>query len=116
MKQTQLKFQKEFGLALGNERSQAAEMTLQPGGTEGGPQNSHRGSDQWLFVVSGTGEAIVNRHTYPLKAGTLMLIEHGDTHEIRATGKTPLKTINIYVPPAYLDDETSLPAGKSNES
>ena len=29
-----------------------------------------------------------------------MLIEHGDEHEIRNTGRTLLRTLNIYVPPA----------------
>jgi mannose-6-phosphate isomerase-like protein (cupin superfamily) len=38
---------------------------------------------------------------YPLKAGTLLLIEHGDQHEIRNTGRELLKTLNLYSPPAY---------------
>ena len=29
------------------------------------------------------------------------LIERGETHEIRNTGKEPLRTVNFYVPPAY---------------
>jgi oxalate decarboxylase/phosphoglucose isomerase-like protein (cupin superfamily) len=33
--------------------------------------------------------------------GTLVLIERGVTHEIRNAGRTPLKTLNLYVPPAY---------------
>lgn len=107
-----LRFGKGFRLAGGNKRSQAAEMVLAPGDTEGGPDNSHRGSDQWLYVVEGTGAAIVNGHRYALRSGTLILIERGDTHEIRATGTSPLKTLNVYVPPAYRDEETELPAGK----
>ena len=42
-------------VALGNRRTQAAEMVIEPGGAEGGPDNRHRGADQWLFVVAGTG-------------------------------------------------------------
>jgi mannose-6-phosphate isomerase-like protein (cupin superfamily) len=74
---------------LRNRRSQAASMTLLPGETEGGPDNRHRGSDQWLFVVAGTGLAILNGKRCPLRADSLLLIEHGDTHEIRNTG-TPV--------------------------
>jgi mannose-6-phosphate isomerase-like protein (cupin superfamily) len=112
MKRKSLHFGKGFHLAIGNEQSQAAEMVLQPGETEGGPDNRHRGSDQWLYVVQGQGTAIINNHPYFLKSGVLVLIEKGDTHEILAAGTEPLKTLNFYVPPAYQDDDTLLPAGK----
>jgi mannose-6-phosphate isomerase-like protein (cupin superfamily) len=87
-------------------------MTLAPGDTEGGPDNRHRGADQWLFVVSGSGEAVVNGHIYHLKAGSLLLIERGDRHEIRNTGRGPLKTLSVYIPPAYTSDGDELPAGR----
>jgi mannose-6-phosphate isomerase-like protein (cupin superfamily) len=75
-------------------------MVIAPGGKEGGPDNTHR-ADQWLYVESGTGEAGVEGHIYPLSAGALMLIQRGDKHEIRNIGKASLKTLNFYVPPAY---------------
>ena len=64
-------------------------------------RNRHRGADQWLYVVSGRGVAKTGRQSLRLRAGTLVLIEHGDRHEIRNTGRTSLKTLNLYVPPAY---------------
>ncbi|MFO0840870.1 MAG: cupin domain-containing protein [Gemmataceae bacterium] len=79
---------------------------------EGGPDNAHRGADQWLFVVSGSGEAVVNKRKYALSEGTLLLIERGDTHEVRNTGTTPVETLNVYVPPAYTLDGGELPPGK----
>lgn len=87
-------------------------MVLAPGGCEGGDDNRHRGSDQWLYVVSGTGHAIVSDRRHPLRAGTLLLIERGSTHEIRNDGSTPLKTLNVYVPPAYTSEGGELPRGK----
>ncbi len=87
-------------------------MVIPPGDAEGDPQNRHRGADQWLYVVSGTGSALVNGKRYVFKAGTLMLIEHGDTHEIRNTGRTLLRTLNFYVPPAYDADGDELPPAK----
>src|SRR3989442_3178252 len=101
MKHKHLQFGHGFRVLFGNKHSQAAQMTLAPGATEGGPDNRHRGADQWLFVVAGTGEAVVNRKKYPLEAGTLLLIERGDPHEIRNPGSSPLRTLNLYVPPAY---------------
>jgi mannose-6-phosphate isomerase-like protein (cupin superfamily) len=89
-------------------------MTLAPGDTEGGPDNKHKGADQWLFVTSGTGTATVNGRRVPLKRGSLVLIERGDRHEIRNTGRTPLVTLNVYVPPAYTKQGDELPAGKGD--
>src|SRR5262245_17346012 len=82
MKRKQLKLTRSYAVAIGNKRSQAAEMVLSPGKSEGGSDNRHQGADQWLFVVSGSGQAIVNRRRYQLHAGTLLLIERGDMHEI----------------------------------
>ena len=112
MKQKALRFGKGFRVALGNRRSQVAEMVIAPGNAEGGPQNRHRGADQWLYVVAGTGIARINGHRYALKAGTLVLIEHADRHEIRNTGSTLLKTLNVYSPPAYRRDGSELAAAK----
>ena len=112
MKRKQLKFGQGFRVAIGNKRSQAAEMVMKPGKGEGDPQNRHRGADQWLYVESGRGEAIVNGKPYPLAAGTLLLIEKGDEHEIRNTGRGLLKTLNFYVPPAYDARGDELPRGR----
>ena len=112
MQHRHLRFGDGFRVVLGDGHSQAAQMTLAPGETEGGPDNRHRGADQWLFVVSGTGEAVVNGSKVPLRAGTLVLIQRGDTHEVRNTGRGPLRTLNVYVPPAYTADGDELPAGR----
>jgi mannose-6-phosphate isomerase-like protein (cupin superfamily) len=61
-------------------------MVLAKGSCEGGSDNRHRGADQWLVVISGTGAAIINGHKVPLRAGSMVLIERGDTHEIRIPG------------------------------
>lgn len=112
MKKAALRFGKGFRVAVGNRRSQAATMTLGPGDCEGGPDNRHRGADQWLYVASGTGLAIVNGRRTTLRAGSLVLIERGDRHEIRNTGRRPLETLNVYVPPAYTKEGDELPRGK----
>lgn len=90
-----------FDVVGGTDRSQAATMVLQPGQSTGGPSNYHAESDQWLFVKEGAGEAVVDDQTIGLEAGDLLLIEPGETHEIRGTGERPLVTINIYAPPEY---------------
>ena len=107
-----LRFGKGFRVAMGNRRGQAATMVIAPGDSEGGPDNRHRGADQWLFVLSGSGVAVLGGRTRRIKAGSLVLVERGTTHEIRNTGRTPLKTLNVYVPPAYRSDGEELPRGR----
>ena len=113
MKRKHLRFGNGFRVAIGNRRSQAAEMVLGPGECEGGPDNRHRGADQWLYVLTGTGAATVNGKRYALRAGSLVLIERGDVHEIRNTGRGALRTLNVYVPPAYSRTGDELPRGRS---
>ena len=88
-------------------------MTLAPGATEGGPDNRHKGADQWLSVASGAGVAVVGGERVELRAGTLVLIARGETHEVRNTGEEPLKTLNVYVPPAYTAEGDELPADRA---
>lgn len=112
MKRRTLRFGAGFRVVAGNRRSQAAEMVVKPGKGEGDPHNRHRGADQWLFVEAGTGVAIVNGRRHRLGPGSLLLIEKGDEHEIRNTGRGLLKTLNVYVPPAYDGAGEELPRGR----
>jgi len=112
MQHAHLQFGEGFRVVVNDRRSQAAQMTIRPGQSEGGRENFHRGADQWLFIVSGTGRAIVNGKRVPLRRGTLLFIRRGDRHEIKNTGKTPLRTLNIYVPPAYTEFGNERPAGR----
>ena len=108
-----LRFGKGFSVALSNARGQAATMVIAPGDAEGGPDNRHRGADQWLYVLSGSGVATLGGRKHRLRAGALALIERGTTHEIRNTGRTPLQTLNLYVPPAYTASGDPLPRGRA---
>jgi mannose-6-phosphate isomerase-like protein (cupin superfamily) len=110
LKRKRLRFGEGFRVAVGNRRSQAAEMVIRAGGSEGGPKNRHRGADQWLYVVAGRGQAKVNGRCYPLSEGTLLLIERGDDHEVKNTGRAMLRTLNFYSPPAYRKGGKELPA------
>jgi hypothetical protein len=65
VKKNTLRFGRGFKVAVGNRRVQAAQMVIAPGDCEGGPENRH----------------------------SLVLIEHGERHEIRNTGRQPLKTL-----------------------
>lgn len=112
MQKKSLRFGKGFRVGPRNRRAQSAEMVIPPGDAEGGPDNRHRGSDQWLFVLEGTGRATIDGRRHALKPGVLLLIERGEFHEVRNTGHSLLRTLNLYVPPAYDASGEPLPRGR----
>ncbi|HJL18994.1 MAG TPA: cupin domain-containing protein [Sandaracinaceae bacterium LLY-WYZ-13_1] len=90
-----------FAVRAGTGRSQAATMVMAPGESTGGPDNAHRGSDQWLYVVDGRAAVTVEGREVTVEPGELLLIEAGETHEVRSTGEGALVTLNVYAPPEY---------------
>ena len=90
-----------FDVVGGTDRSQAATMTLGPGETTGGPSNYHADSDQWIYVKSGSGTVVLDGERHRISAGDLLLVEAGETHEIRNDGDAALETVNVYAPPEY---------------
>ena len=114
MKREQLVQRRGFHVGVTTRRAQVAMMTLAPRGQEGGPDNRHRGAEQWLYVIEGTGRARVNGRAIRMRKGTLVLIERGDRHEIRNTGRGQLKTVNFYTPAAYRRDGEPLPGARAS--
>ena len=112
MKRTTVSFDKDFAVLLGDARSQSAAMVMKPGTHEGGPDNRHGGADQWIFVVSGSGEALIAGETVSLTANTLVLIERGEAHGFLNIGADDLRILTFYVPPAYDPRGNELPAGR----
>jgi mannose-6-phosphate isomerase-like protein (cupin superfamily) len=112
MQHKQLQFGHGVQIVLGDDHSQAAQMTLASNETEGGPENRHYCADQWHYVVSGKGVALIGGQRIELREDTLVLIRRGDTHEIRNTSESALRTLNVYVPPAYSTEGNKLAAAR----
>jgi len=93
--------------------AQAAIMVLRPGKSTGdAPENEHPRAEQWLFVMSGRGRAVVGKRRATIAEGSLLLIEKGERHQITNTGRKDLVTLNLYAPPAYGKEEQVLPRAK----
>jgi len=115
MRSKTLRFGEGFRVAFEARAVEAAEMVLAPGTSEGGADNDHRGADQWLFVVSGTGMAVVDGERIALKTGTLLLIERQEKHEVCNTGRGLLKTLNFYSPPTFGKDGEAVGPGRTSD-
>lgn len=96
MKHKALEFSHPFKVVLETASAQAAVMTIAPGSSSGG-ESVHK-ADQWLFVLAGSGEALVAGARHPLETHSLIVIEAGEAHEVFNTGKKPLETLNFYTP------------------
>jgi mannose-6-phosphate isomerase-like protein (cupin superfamily) len=101
---------KTFDLLMETRTSQAAMMNLRPGDqSDDEPSHDHSKSEQWLFVLSGGGEAVVGKKCSSLRRisitrGSLIVVEKGELHQFCNTGRRLLKTISFYIPPAYDSD------------
>jgi len=111
MQRRQLEFRSNFHVVAGNPRSQAAVAVLPAGETAGGLDDRHSDSDRWLYVVSGSGSAVVEGARHRLEPGTLLLIERNESLELVNQGSETLETVNVFVPPAYsISDAPQPPA------
>jgi uncharacterized cupin superfamily protein len=99
MERKQVAYGGDWVAVMQNDHALAATMTLEPGESEGGPQNRHPATDQWVLVHAGSGVAIVEGVEHALTPGTLLRIDRGEAHELRNTGDQPLHTLSFYVPP-----------------
>ena len=91
-----------FAVLLESDTTQAAVMNLKPGETSGEFGNEHPKAEQWLYVISGSGQVRFGKRRRPLQEGSLVLIPRGETHQvINTSNRSVLRTLNFYVPPAY---------------
>jgi mannose-6-phosphate isomerase-like protein (cupin superfamily) len=100
-----------FDVLVATQNAQAAMMTLRRGGaSDDQPSNEHPECEQWLFVLSGSGVAVIGdgraTRRVPLAENSLLVIKKGEPHQIKNSGRKPLRTLNVYVPPAYTSDGT----------
>ena len=105
MERKEITYGGEWTAQLMNDGALAATMTLEPGKSEGGPNNRHPANDQWVLVHAGSGDAIEDGIEHALTPGTLLRIDRGEAHEIRNTGSEPLHTLSFYVPPLRATSE-----------
>lgn len=57
----------------------------------------HRLAEEYYFVLSGEGVAILNGTSYPLAAGDFLRLPPGTTHGF-VTGDLPLEMLDIHTP------------------
>ncbi|MBD3264064.1 MAG: cupin domain-containing protein [Candidatus Omnitrophica bacterium] len=102
MKSYTVKPKESWEVPEGTKFSHGKIMVVEPHQSIGGPENRHEDNNQWVFVLSGHGEAIVSNKVIALKHHKLLLVEAGENHEIRNTSDETLETLNFYAPKEYV--------------
>ncbi len=64
----------------------------------------HKGQTETYYFLEGEGQMELDGKLYPVKPGMALLIRPGTRHRA-VVGKTPMKILNIVVPPFDPDDE-----------
>lgn len=82
------------------QHSQLVIMSLKPGGDIG--LETHQ-LDQYIQVVEGSGEAILDDIRSPIRPGFAVLVPAGTSHNIVNTGDIALKLTTLYAPPNHRD-------------
>jgi mannose-6-phosphate isomerase-like protein (cupin superfamily) len=113
-------FRGGFDIVTASKLAQAVMMTLPAGrASDDEPSNEHPRCEQWLLVLGGSGVALsgsktMNSRRIRLQPGSLLVIRRGESHQIKNTGRVPLRTMNFYVPPAYQASGEPKPSAKSS--
>jgi quercetin dioxygenase-like cupin family protein len=94
-----------FKVISHGKETQVAMMTILPDNDSGEYGNDHPQSDQVLLVLEGRGHALIEGKTHEIEEGDVLHIQAGEKHQIKADGANALRTINVYAPKAYSDDE-----------
>lgn len=87
-------------------RSQLVIMSIPPGGEVG--VETHIYTEQTLFFLSGTGEAVLDGKTSPIGPGDVVVVTPGTEHNFINTGTVPLKIYTVYAPPNHIDGTTEV--------
>lgn len=76
-------------------------MAIQPGEEIG--EEVHPDRDQFFRIEDGKGEVSIDGHTTKIESDSAILVPAGARHNIRNTGKEPLKLYTLYGPPEHAD-------------
>ncbi len=93
--------QSGFSVLENGRQLQTAVMVLEPGEESGPPGNDHPSSEQVLFVVEGSVEALFDGTTFEMHAGDSAIVPNGAPHQFANRSNERAVTFNVYAPKAY---------------
>ena len=65
------------------------------------PKETHMNVDQFIYIVDGTANIIINNKTHKLSNDDAIIIKAGETHQVINAEKRLLKLYTLYSPPEH---------------
>jgi mannose-6-phosphate isomerase-like protein (cupin superfamily) len=82
-------------------KSQLVLMNIPPGGEIG--LETHPNVEQTLFILSGTGTAILDGESRPIKTGYALVVTPGTAHNVVNSSEQAMKIYTVYAPPNHIE-------------
>lgn len=76
-------------------------MSLAPGEEIG--EEVHEDRDQFFRFEEGRGEVVIDGKVNPVEDDIAVIVPAGARHNVRNTGRKPLRLYTIYAPPEHVD-------------
>lgn len=67
------------------------------------PAHSHPNGEEVIYIISGSGRALIDGVVYPVRAGCAVLFPQGDVHMLQNSGDEEMKVACFFAPPSSLD-------------
>ena len=64
------------------------------------------GTEETLFILAGSGDLLLDEGTRPVRAGDLVVLKQGVSHDLRSTGSEDLRVIAFFNGPKAEQDWT----------
>jgi mannose-6-phosphate isomerase-like protein (cupin superfamily) len=66
-------------------------------------EETHEDTDQFFRLEQGTGEVEIDGHVTKIEADSGIVVPAGARHNVRNTGREPMRLYTIYAPPHHAD-------------
>jgi quercetin dioxygenase-like cupin family protein len=93
---------------VGNEKLKAENcsvcMIRIPAGERARPAHSHPGGEEVVYILSGSGRALVAGEVAPIREGSIVVFPKAAVHMLHNTSDVEMKVICFFAPAANLEN------------
>src|SRR5665647_3418774 len=68
------------------------------------PAHSHPNSEEFIYIINGTGKVMIENEVANVEAGSAVLFEQGKVHMLKNTGDIEMKVICFFAPATNMDN------------
>ena len=88
--------------AVGAEHCSMCMIRVAPGQTVR-PAHSHPNGEEAIYIISGSGRAMIDGTVHEVRAGSAVLFPQGQVHMLQNSGADDMKVVCFFAPPSSLE-------------